>query len=188
MIYRRATAPRLFLGVIAGVLLGLFALALATAWRPRLHNAYLWYYIESCEAAEGLLPSDKIANFGFDAGGWSVIGDNQRKRAFVECVRNELSLQTRTDNSEPHPTLVVSWHSAMVSPKVHVSYSAPNGDLPTPRLDQISKTSSTHAGTNSPAGPCRDSSKKWPPSLGSKFSSSVAAPAAAASCTKPAAG
>lgn len=133
MTYRRAKAPRLFFGVIAGVLLGLFALALATAWWPRLHNAYLWYYIESCEAEEGLLPSDKIVNFGFDAGGWSVTGDNERKHAFVECVRDELSLQPHKVNAEPYPTLVVSWHSAMVSPKVHVSYSAPNGDLPTPR-------------------------------------------------------
>ena len=49
-------------------------------------------------------------------------------------------------------------------------------------------TSSTHAGTSVPAGPCRDSWKSVVPSLGARFSSSVRAPCRRAWCTKPAAG
>lgn len=132
MAYRPAQAPRVLLRIVAGVVLGLFALVLAAEWVPRLHNAYLWYHIEKCEAAHSLLPSDQVVNSGFDAGGWSVTGDNTRKRAFVQCVRDRLSLQSQSDDAGPHPVIVVSWHSARISPKVHVSYSAGISNPPAP--------------------------------------------------------
>ena len=50
------------------------------------------------------------------------------------------------------------------------------------------RTSSTQAGTSSPAGPWRDSWKNDVPSLGCRLSSRVRAPWRAAYCTKPAAG
>jgi hypothetical protein len=53
---------------------------------------------------------------------------------------------------------------------------------------QVVSTSATQAGTRSPAGPSRLSSNHALPADGSKFSSSVCAPAALAAWTKPAAG
>ena len=51
--------------------------------------------------------------------------------------------------------------------------------------DAHPSNSSTQAGTSSPARPCRASSKKWLPSLGTRLSSSVRAPYADAAWTKP---
>ena len=51
--------------------------------------------------------------------------------------------------------------------------------------DAHPSNSSTQAGTISPARPCRASSKKWLPSLGTRLSSSVRAPYADAAWTKP---
>ncbi|QFT75914.1 hypothetical protein [Erythrobacter sp. THAF29] len=122
MSYAAPRGPKLFFGLIAGTVLGFFAWVIGAELAKQFYRTYQFHQIERCESEFGLRQSDKRANFGFDAGGWTVVGDEPRKLEFVECVRDRLSVSECPASNSPYPAIEVAWSSILYSPNVYVSY------------------------------------------------------------------
>lgn len=122
MSYAAPQGPKIFFRVIAGIVLALFLWVIGAELAKQFYRAYQFNQIEKCENEFGLRPSDKQVHFGFDAGGWTVVGDEPRKLAFVECVRDRLNANVRPASNSQDPSIKISWNSALISPTVYVSY------------------------------------------------------------------
>ena len=122
MSYAAPQGLKIFFRVIVGIVSALFLWVIGAQLAKQFYRAYQFNQIEECENEFGLRTSDKQVHFGFDAGGWTVVGDEPRKLAFVECVRDRLNVNIRPASDAPDPSIEISWNSALVSPTVYVSY------------------------------------------------------------------
>lgn len=107
MSYSAPRLPRLIFGLIGGSIIALFALLLLSLFGPKLFEAYQIWQIERCEADHKIRRTDKSGLFSFDAGGWKVLGDTNRKQSFIECLRGRLDVRTSSISDEPHPTIEI---------------------------------------------------------------------------------
>lgn len=107
MSYKAPQGPRWIFGLAGGAILGLFVLILIATFGPQLFEAYQIRQIEKCEAEHKLLHSDKSGLFGFDAGGWKVVGDNERKRGFIRCLQDRLDVRTASESDDEYPFIEI---------------------------------------------------------------------------------
>ena len=130
MSYSPAKGPRVIAGVIACSILALFLWLLASTWWPVVYGAYQYYRISNCEDRFGIEPSDYEPVFGFDYMGRKIVGDTDKKRSAIECVRSALDVYESKSRSQfddgARPSQLEVGQSSF-SNRVIVTYYPPSG-------------------------------------------------------------
>lgn len=108
MTYAASRGPKLILGSIGVVLVGVF---FWTTFSGSIHEFHQKYQIETCEKIHDVSGADMQFQFGlFHRFGWRVTGDSPQKRDFIDCVRSRLEVHTDLANMGPVPAMAIWQH------------------------------------------------------------------------------
>lgn len=125
MSYQAARGPRIFFGVIAIGVAGLFAIGAISAVWPALYEEYQRAGLRNCEEHHGLHGPAWQPIYGFDWGGRYLVGDGPDDRALIECiVASQTVDHVETTPYGPadgtHPVLAIT--SGAFTPGLQVTY------------------------------------------------------------------